>query len=116
MIEDVKKTEGLLSFFSHNSRKIIQFGTKIWEILKFDSSVVVMTAPDEEGARNVHCIDENGNKIWTVEEPEGVKGQANAFMNIWLTENKELWGGAWSGLAHQIDLETGKILSTKFTK
>lgn len=116
MIIDVKKEDTLLIIVSDSGQTEIRFNVIIWEALKFDDSIIVVTAPDEEGARNIHCLDENGKKIWTVEEPEGIKGQANAFMNVWLTENGELWGGAWSGLAHRIDIETGKVLSTILTK
>ena len=116
MIRDIK-SEGNVILIISDRQATLKLEVPIGNVLKFDDSIVVRTAAiTQERARNIHRFDEKGNKIWTVEEPEGIKGQANAFMNVWMTENGELWGGAWSGLAHQIDFETGKILSTKLTK
>lgn len=117
MIRDIKSEGGVIVIISDKGQATLKMEAPIGNVLKFDNSVVVRTAGiTQERARNIHRFDEKGKKIWTVEEPEGVKGQANAFMDLWLTENGELWGGAWSGLAHQIDFETGNILSTKLTK
>ncbi|OGW81676.1 MAG: hypothetical protein A3G33_08455 [Omnitrophica bacterium RIFCSPLOWO2_12_FULL_44_17] len=118
MIRDIKQEENAIRVSSDKGEEKIHFKVKIDKVIQCQDSVIVLTAAfdPKEGAKNVHRFDESGAKVWTVEEPEGIKGQANAFTNIWLTEKGELMGYAWSGLAHQIDFQTGKILSTRLLK
>ncbi len=86
------------------------------EILRFEDFLIARTAHDPvEGARNIHRISESGEKVWTVEMPEGVKGQANAFTGMEL-RGDEFRASTWQGTTHQIDLRTGKIISGLFTR
>lgn len=118
MIKDIKNEEEVLIIFSDKGQFMIRLSFKVAQILKFEDSVIVRTAAisEEEKARNIHRYREDGTKIWTVEEPEGVKGQANAFTGMILKENGDLMAYTWQGTGHKIDFETGKILSSKFTR
>ena len=117
MIKDIKFEEDLVIITSDNGQVSIRFGTKVAQVLKLNDSILVRTsAISKERARNIHRFSEDGTKIWIVEEPESVKGQANAFTGLWLDKNGNLMGGTWQGCDHRIDFDTGKILTSEFTK
>ena len=117
MIRDIKSEGNVILIISDRGQATLKLEVPIGNVLKFDDSIVVRTAAiTQERARNIHRFDENGNKIWTVEESEGVKGMANAFVGMGLNEKGELMGATWQGLTHKIDFETGRILSSLFTK
>ncbi|MBI2167364.1 MAG: hypothetical protein HYU34_03840 [Candidatus Omnitrophica bacterium] len=117
MIKDVKNEEDLVIIISEKGQASLRLGVKVAEILKFEDSIIVRTAAiSKERARNIHRYSEDGTKIWTVEEPEGVKDQANAFTGLRLNEKDGIIGYTWVGTKHRIDFATGKLLSSEFTK
>ena len=117
MIKEVNNEKNILIIKSDTGSKTINFKENVKTVLKINNSVVVRTAHDpQQGARNICRFDEAGAKIWIVEEPDGAKGQANAFMDLWLDQSGKLMGGTWQGMEYEIDFETGKLLKSKFTK
>lgn len=116
MIKSASYDKNILNIYSSAGEKTVRFSKAIAEILKFEDFLIVRTVHDPgEGARNIHRISEGGEKVWTVEMPEGVKNQANAFTGMEL-RGSEFRAATWQGTTHQIDLKTGKILSSLFTK
>ena len=117
MIKDVKSEEDLVIIISEKGQASLRLGIKVAEILKFEDSIIVRTAAiSKERARNIHRFSEDGTKIWTVEEPEGIKGEANAFTGLRQNEKGEIIGFTWAGTKHTIDFDSGKILTSEFTK
>ena len=75
-----------------------------------DDSIVVLNY--KQAFSNVLRCRSNGSIVWTAELPEK---SGDAYTNIEWHEQK-LRASSWSGFSVILDVETGKILSSVFTK
>ncbi len=116
MIRKLEERKNILRITSDIETKEAMFNSDIEKVLQWKNLIYVLTKQlPKEGARNIHCLNEYGEKVWIVEEPQGVKNAANAFVGMSL-QNDVLVAVTWQGTTHTIDFETGKVLNSIFTK
>jgi hypothetical protein len=65
---------------------------------------------------NVVLLNSAGRILWQIEEFKGVTDRSGYYTNVWLDDNGRLMAGNFLGFDCVIDIETGKILESKFTR
>ncbi|MBY0273458.1 MAG: hypothetical protein K2X02_08675 [Alphaproteobacteria bacterium] len=62
---------------------------------------------------NIICLDSKGEKIWTVELPTTDTGDSYSRMQF---KNGKLIADSWCSFSCEINVNTGKIIESIFTK
>ena len=106
--------------------KDIDVGFPVYKVIKTDQYVIVLLNgfflhETQYHNRNIICLDEQGNLIWRIENPDLVspskKQTPYAFTNITLKENNKIEAFTADCFIVDIDIDSGKFVSDwEFTK
>ena len=127
MVKKIDVEGKKLIIVSSNGTCIKSFNQEIAETIIHDNKIFVklkLVQGDKEN-RNIFCLNEKGEVLWRVQDPDDYWSQitkktikAHARFTGIAIKNKEDVITAYNCDSHiyNIDLETGKILSAKWTK
>ncbi len=100
------------------------FAEDIFKYLNFDNKVIValnyMDHSKTLGNRNVFCLNDKAQVLWQIQDPDERAGdgkQSRApFSGILVTEKGGLRATNWDSNYYEVDIETGKLLDSHWTK
>ena len=127
MIKEVSFKEKFVTInTSKGIVKDIDVGFQVYKIIKTDKRVIILLNgyflhETEYHNRNIICLNEQGEIVWRVENPDllsiSKERTPNAFTNITLKENNKIEAFKFDCYTVDIDINTGKFVSDwVFTK
>lgn len=88
---------------------------KVLRTLQFGEMLLVicdwMEFAREEPTLNLYAYDANGGRLWIAEERH-----LDDFFTGFVGDGQSLQVSTWNGFCCTLDAETGKIISSEFTK
>ena len=89
-------------------------GLRRWELL-YEGVYLVLLNSEAPKPYSSQLLAFNGfgPLIWYL-SPMTEQGH-DYIVNVWV-KNNELFAGSFTGYSHKIDIKTGKVIETKFTK
>lgn len=101
-----------------NLKEHLAFSTKFshFEVLKNDKILVIEDYYKYENGENsnLYCVNQNLEIEWFAEIGKFVDG-LDVYVGFTTNGNK-VFANTWNCFRHEIDIETGKILSSEFAK
>ena len=127
MIENVLfKEKKLTIILDTGDQKEFDVGVAIYQVVYTQRHVVILLAWEdlydtEYHNRNIICLNEQGEIVWRVENPDllsiSKERTPNAFTNITLKKNNKIEAFKFDCYTVDIDINTGKFVSDwEFTK
>jgi hypothetical protein len=111
------KINGDSLVFEENDDRTTQFSWPIRQVIQFNGLLIVRVEPDPNIRfnQNVYAVDRRtGEILWQIERRE--YGYGNSPYTSVCMEGTKLIAGNWDGWDDTVDLSTGKILGSRFSK
>lgn len=92
-------------------------GQRRWELL-YEHIIIVILDTGMEHGNDCNLIGINAEKlrvVWAVGGVVDSPDQYDGIVNVWI-EDGHLWAGTWSGIACQLDHETGEVIKQDWRK
>ena len=103
---------------NRNLKEHFAFSTKFshFEILKNGKILVMENYYEYENGENsnLYCINQNIEIEWFAESKRNQEG-IDVYVGF-TTHGNKVYANTWSCFRHEIDIDSGKILSNEFTK
>jgi len=99
--------------------KVSELRAKVYKTLESNLGVIVIVGSiagqPHTPVQNIFMISNDGRILWQIEEFKGIRDQTSYYTNVFF-ENGKLHAFHPSGFDCEIDLNTGRILRSEFTK
>ena len=126
MIKEARFKDCIITIITEKGHKDIDMGISIFKIVHTKQYVVVLLnghdlLDTQNHNRNIVCLDEEGQLVWRVSNPDLVslskERTHNYFTVITLKNERRIEAFKWDGFLVNIDIRTGEFVSKwTFTK
>ena len=97
-----------MKFTDFKIKEQLEYGDKMFVLLSMCENELL----PEESVSNVVALDRAGNLVWTAEAPTTAY---DIYARIYMKDDG-LFATSSAGQLHEIDKETGKVISSKMVK
>ena len=97
---------------------IYSFDWPIEEVVGVKNLIIVLLSSDcyKKDNENVFCLDFKGNLLWQIPKMKDTTEERNPYVGLIKEDERSIWATNWSGNAYLLDLESGKVLKSKWEK